>query len=90
VDIPAGTAGAVLNLKFDAAGASYGYLEACMRYYADGAAEPQFLSSGAEDYFLSACKCSSSLCIFLWVEKFKKTRRQTTSMRVSSRRRTRA
>ena len=54
VDIPAGTAGAVLNLKFDAAGASYGYLEACMRYYADGAAEPQFLSSGAEDYFLSA------------------------------------
>ena len=25
-----------------------------MRYYTDGANEPQFLSSGAEDYFLSA------------------------------------
>jgi hypothetical protein len=54
VDIPSGTAGAVLNLKFDAAGASYGYLEACMRFFPDQATEPLFLSSGAEDYFLSA------------------------------------
>ena len=30
------------------------YLEACMRVLIDGAAEPMFLSSGGEDYFLSA------------------------------------
>ena len=30
------------------------YLEACMRAMIDGAEEPLFLSSGAEDYFLSA------------------------------------
>jgi hypothetical protein len=54
VDIPAGTAGAVVNLKFDAAGQNMGYLEACMRYFPDQQTEPLFLSSGAEDYFLSA------------------------------------
>ena len=34
--------------------ASYGYLEACMRALVDGSTDPIFLSSGAEDYFLSA------------------------------------
>ena len=56
--VPRGVGGAVLNVKFDAAGhgaqANMGYLEACMRASFDGAAEPTFLSSGAEDYFLSA------------------------------------
>ena len=56
-DIPAGTAGALLNVKFDAADSTYHYLEACMRAMIDGADTPLFLSSGAEDYFLSAyCK----------------------------------
>ena len=41
-------------MRFDAAGPSYGYLEACMRALIDGDASPIFLSSGAEDYFLSA------------------------------------
>ena len=60
VNISAGTSGAVLNLKFDASNGvpgqsgQYGYLEACMRFYPDGQREPMFLSSGAEDYFLSA------------------------------------
>jgi hypothetical protein len=53
-DVPSGTAGALLNVRFDAAGGSYGYLEACMRAMIDGATTPLFLSSGAEDYFLSA------------------------------------
>ena len=54
-DIGKGTAGAVLQLMFDASNPkSYGYLEACMRALVDGATEPIFLSSGAEDYFLSA------------------------------------
>ena len=56
--VPRGVGGAVLNVKFDAAGhgaqANMGYLEACMRASFNGAAEPTFLSSGAEDYFLSA------------------------------------
>jgi hypothetical protein len=57
-DIPAGTAGALLSLKLDAAGTGsqlgLQYLEACFRAEIDGAASPLFLSSGAEDYFLSA------------------------------------
>jgi hypothetical protein len=59
--VPRGVGGAVLATKFDAAGhgkqANMGYLEACMRATFDGAdpsAPPVFLSSGAEDYFLSA------------------------------------
>lgn len=70
--VPKGFAGAVLNVKFDAAGiggthqldqppvgsGSRGgvldYLEACMRAQFDGEDEVTFLSSGAEDYFLSA------------------------------------
>ena len=53
---PAGVSGALLGVKFDAHSAiKYGYLEACMRLY-NGATTttPTFLSSGAEDYFLSA------------------------------------
>eukprot|EP00935_MAST-01C_sp_MAST-1C-sp1_P001287 g1287.t1 len=54
-DVPSGTAGALLNVRFDASNpTSYGYLEACMRAMIDGATTPMFLSSGAEDYFLSA------------------------------------
>ena len=74
--VPRGYAGAVLNVKFDAAGTGgthshpldpvgagsgsrggvLDYLEACMRAQFDGAGEDEvtFLSSGAEDYFLSA------------------------------------
>jgi len=57
--VPKGTAGAVLNVKFDAAGhgagqSNDGYLEACMRAQFDGSDDVTFLSSGAEDYFLSA------------------------------------
>eukprot|EP00657_Telonema_sp_P-1_P006870 TRINITY_DN26337_c0_g1_i1.p1 TRINITY_DN26337_c0_g1~~TRINITY_DN26337_c0_g1_i1.p1 ORF type:complete len:282 (-),score=81.10 TRINITY_DN26337_c0_g1_i1:146-991(-) len=54
VDLPSGTAGAVLSLKLDSSSADYNYLEACVRAYIDGSSEPIFLSSGAEDYFLSA------------------------------------
>jgi hypothetical protein len=53
-NISAGTAGALLQTNFAASGPSFGYLEACMRFFPDGATEPVFLSSGAEDYFLSA------------------------------------
>eukprot|EP00937_MAST-01D_sp_MAST-1D-sp2_P006755 g6755.t1 len=57
-DVPRGTAGAVVNVKFDAAGSgsqqNLGFLEACMRAHIDQAPQPTFLSSGAEDYFLSA------------------------------------
>eukprot|EP01049_Picozoa_sp_SAG25_P005170 SAG25_NODE_344_length_9418_cov_328.220815_10_plen_607_part_01 len=54
VSIPRGTAGALLNVKADAESGTYHYLEACMRATIDGGAEPMFLSSGGEDYFLSA------------------------------------
>ena len=53
-NVTAGKAGALMRVNFDASGPTYGYLEACMRFYPDGAPEPVFLSSGAEDYFLSA------------------------------------
>ena len=51
---PASTSGAFLRVNFDAKGPSFGYLEACMRLVTDGATTPLFLSSGAEDFFLSA------------------------------------
>lgn len=57
MSVPPGTAGAVLSVRFDAkseAANGLGYLEACMRAMIDGATTPLFLSSGAEDYFLSA------------------------------------
>ena len=54
-DVADGTAGALFMTRFDASNPkSYGYLEACMRAMIDGATSPLFLSSGAEDYFLSA------------------------------------
>jgi len=54
-EAPANRSGAIIGTKFDAAGSSYSYLEACMRLYPTGdATSPLFLSSGAEDYFLSA------------------------------------
>jgi len=59
-NIPHGTAGAVLNVKFDGSGegtstnAELAYLEACMRAIFDRDRELMFLSSGGEDYFLSA------------------------------------
>jgi len=54
-NIASGTAGALFMTRFDASNPkSYGYLEACMRAMIDGATSPLFLSSGAEDYFLSA------------------------------------
>lgn len=46
--------GALLLTKFDADAPSYTYLEACLRLLADGNKKPLFLSSGAEDYFLSS------------------------------------
>jgi hypothetical protein len=56
MNVSAGTSGAVLSVRFDAktTTSGYGYLEACMRALIDGATSPLFLSSGAEDYFLSA------------------------------------
>eukprot|EP00041_Stephanoeca_diplocostata_P025931 m.691229 g.691229 ORF g.691229 m.691229 type:complete len:578 (-) comp22853_c0_seq5:924-2657(-) len=53
-DVPSGTAGVLVNVRFDAKSGNYHYLEACMRALIDGSTEPLFLSSGAEDYFLSA------------------------------------
>ena len=56
--VSAGTSGVLLSVKVDAEGsgheAGYEYLEGCMRAVIDGASSPLFLSSGAEDYFLSA------------------------------------
>lgn len=49
------TSGAILGVKFDSTSdVGYTYLEACMRLYVGAAQDPIFLSSGAEDYFLSA------------------------------------
>jgi len=53
-NVSSGTAGAVLGIKFDSASQDYNFLEACMRGVIDGATSPLFMSSGAEDYFLSA------------------------------------
>ena len=48
-----GTRGVLLAVRFDAESPDYTYLEACVRLV-DPAGKPTFLSSGAEDYFLSA------------------------------------
>ena len=42
------------NTGFHVQGRGYTYLEACLRISLNDAAVPMFLSSGAEDYFLSA------------------------------------
>lgn len=53
---PKGTSGALVRVHLDAKSGNFAFLEACMRFFPDGAGddEPLFLSSGAEDYFLSA------------------------------------
>ena len=48
------TAGALVNVFFDTMSADPNFLEACVRFYPNGASTPTFLSSGTEDYFLSA------------------------------------
>ena len=52
--VPAGVGVALASVKLDATSSDMAYLEACLRAYVDGAPTPLFLSSGAEDYFLSA------------------------------------
>lgn len=53
---PTGTSGAILGTKFDATSHDFTFLEACPRFYPTAAPDepPMYLSSGAEDYFLSA------------------------------------
>lgn len=55
-EAPAGVSGALLRVHLDSSGPDFGYLEACMRFFPDGAKDdqPLFLSSGAEDYFLGS------------------------------------
>ena len=50
----AGVAGALVSVFFDNNSTDFNFLEACVRYTPDGAAAPLFLSSGTEDFFLSA------------------------------------
>jgi hypothetical protein len=52
--VPSGQGGALLNTFLDSVSSDYNFLEACVRFYADGAVTPQYLSSGTEDYFLSS------------------------------------
>eukprot|EP00483_Globobulimina_turgida_P001716 UN01718 len=49
-----GTGGLLFQTTFVANSADFNYLEACVRMKVDGEANYQFLSSGTEDYFLSA------------------------------------
>lgn len=49
-----GSGGAVFLVTIAATSSDENFLEACVRYYVDGAASPIFLSSGTEDFFLSA------------------------------------
>jgi hypothetical protein len=51
-----GTSGAVLGTLADVVGKGFGFLEGCPRFYASARPDesPIYLSSGAEDYFLSA------------------------------------
>jgi len=46
--------GALLMVTIQAQSVDLNYLEACFRAYIDGSSTPQFLSSGTEDFFLSA------------------------------------
>jgi len=48
------TAGALFGVTLQANSSDYNYLEACMRVKLDADANFQFLSSGTEDFFLSA------------------------------------
>ncbi|ETO34105.1 hypothetical protein RFI_02989 [Reticulomyxa filosa] len=49
-----GTAGALFGVTIQANSTDYNYLEACMRVKIDSQTNYQFLSSGTEDFFLSA------------------------------------
>jgi len=49
-----GSGGALFMVTIEAESPDENFLEACFRAYIDGASEPQFLSSGTEDFFLSA------------------------------------
>ena len=51
---PSGQAGALVNVFLDNNSTDYNFLEACVRFYANNASAPQFLSSGTEDFFNSA------------------------------------
>ena len=48
------SAGAVFMVTLAAMSTDYNYLEACMRAYIDGSDQTTWLSSGTEDFFLSA------------------------------------
>lgn len=48
------SAGAVFMVMLTAQSTDYNYLEACMRAYIDGSNQTTWLSSGTEDFFLSA------------------------------------
>ena len=48
------SAGAVFMVTLAATSTDYNYLEACMRAYIDGDQQTMWLSSGTEDFFLSA------------------------------------
>eukprot|EP01102_Stenamoeba_stenopodia_P004782 TRINITY_DN15143_c0_g1_i1.p1 TRINITY_DN15143_c0_g1~~TRINITY_DN15143_c0_g1_i1.p1 ORF type:complete len:367 (-),score=99.63 TRINITY_DN15143_c0_g1_i1:74-1096(-) len=48
------SAGALFMVTIEAESLDLNFLEACFRAYIDGASQPQFLSSGTEDFFLSA------------------------------------
>ena len=58
--VPPGHSGAVLSVLFSAQAQAYGYLEACMRALIDGATEPMFLSSGAEDVRAAAAAAAAA------------------------------
>ena len=52
--VPANLSGALVNVFLDNNSTDFNFLEACVRFTPDGAAAPIFLSSGTEDFFLSA------------------------------------
>jgi hypothetical protein len=77
---PNHTSGALLRVTLDASGPDFSYLEACLRLLVGGddAVTPLFLSSGIEDYFLSAsyfdagkCKYSAVRTVFSvdWIQR---------------------
>jgi len=49
--IPQGNAGLLFFVTIEAESSDLNFLEACFRAYIDGAEDPQFLSSGTEDFF---------------------------------------
>jgi hypothetical protein len=60
---PNHTSGALVRVTVDASGPDFSYLEACLRLLVGGdAVTPIFLSSGTEDYFLSASYFDAGKC----------------------------